>query len=163
MKIVRTNANHPDFQYLVHQLDELLAEINGEDHTFYHQFNSLESIQQVVVMYKEDIPVACGAYKPFDTNSCEIKRMFTLPGYRGQGFAGKILWELESLIREMGYEYAVLETSVKLKSAIQLYKKMGYAEFEKYGQYKDAKDSICFRKKLNNLSYSKTDATHSLF
>jgi GNAT superfamily N-acetyltransferase len=102
----------------------------------------------VILVYEGDTAIACGAFKKFDDTSCEIKRMFTEPSHRGRGYAGIVVDELEKWARESGYRYMVLETSVKLKSAVRLYQHKGYTETEKYGQYKDAIDSMCFRKAL---------------
>jgi GNAT superfamily N-acetyltransferase len=74
--------------------------------------------------------------------------MFTHPDQRGKGYAGLVVDELEKWAKELGYQSAILETSIKLTSAIQLYKRKGYAEISKYGQYKDAIDSVCFQKHL---------------
>jgi GNAT superfamily N-acetyltransferase len=147
MKIIRTNSNNTDFIHLVKQLDDGLVIINGGLHDFYHQFNTLSDIKQVVVVYDEN-PIACGAFKQYDQITCEIKRMFTHPDQRGKGYAGLVLDELEKWAKEQGYQSAILETSINLTSAIQLYKRKGYAEISKYGQYKDAADSVCFQKYL---------------
>jgi putative acetyltransferase len=148
MKIVRTDSNDKEFIRLVSALDQMLAVINGEDHSFYNQFNTLTEIRNVILVYEGDTAIACGAFKKFDDTSCEIKRMFTEPSHRGKGYAGIVVDELEKWARESGYRSVVLETSVKLESAVGLYRKKGYADTEKYGQYKDAIDSMCFRKVL---------------
>lgn len=148
MKIVRTDSNDKEFIRLVSALDQMLAVINGEDHSFYNQFNTLTEIRNVILVYEGDTAIACGAFKKFDDTSCEIKRMFTEPSHRGRGYAGIVVDELEKWARESGYRSVVLETSVKLESAVGLYRKKGYADTEKYGQYKDAIDSMCFRKVL---------------
>ena len=49
--------------------------------------------------------------------------MFTLPDYRGKGFAGTVLKELEIWAKELGYEKTVLETGKKQTEAVALYKK----------------------------------------
>jgi putative acetyltransferase len=148
MEIIRTDATHQDFIHLVTQLDRMLAIINGDDHTFYRQFNTLSAIKNVVVLYDESEAISCGAFKEIDESTCEIKRMFTIPSHRGKGYAGHIVDALEFWARELGYRTVILETSVKLESAIQLYLKKGYARTPNYGQYADAADSICFIKNI---------------
>ena len=78
MTTVRTDSSNGDFIRLVERLDAFLAVINGEDHSFYNRFNSIDAIRNVVVVYDGDEPVSCGAFKRFDDESCEIKRMFTM-------------------------------------------------------------------------------------
>ena len=148
MTLLRTTSENADFQQLVNQLDAFLAEMNGADHTFYNQFNAIAALQNVVVAYLDNVPVGCGAFKPFDGNSVEIKRMYIDPAQRGRGIGGGILAELEAWSRALGYQACVLETSVKLPAANHLYAKSGYESIPKYGQYVAMPDSVCFRKNL---------------
>lgn len=146
IKVVRTDSGNGDFIRLVGKLDEFLAVMNGDEHSFYNRFNSLDEIKHVVVAYEDGLAVSCGAFKRFDALSCEIKRMFTESTHRGRGTAGRVLDELERWAKELGYASAVLETSVKLDDARRLYEKKGYSRIDNYGQYRDAADSICFMK-----------------
>lgn len=43
--IVRTDSGNKDFLKLVGDLDAYLREMDGEDHSFYHQFNQLDAIK----------------------------------------------------------------------------------------------------------------------
>lgn len=148
MKIIRTNSENKDFVALVKLLDADLAIRDGEDHAFYDQFNKIDSLKNVVVCYAEKIPVGCGAFKPFEVDSVEIKRMYTLPQQRGKGFASSILNELEIWAKELGFTSAVLETGIKQPEAIALYKKNGYNRIDNYGQYAGVENSLCFEKEL---------------
>jgi GNAT superfamily N-acetyltransferase len=76
--------------------------------------------------------------------------MFTEPMYRGRGMAGLVIDELESWAKESGYSKAILETSIKLESAIKLYNKKGFSRINNYGQYKDDLSSICFMKNIRS-------------
>src|SRR5688572_16963922 len=111
--LVRTDSSNPDFIELVHHLDADLKIRDGEDHDFYNQFNSIVSIQNCVVCYDGKNPVGCGAVKPYDSISAEVKRMYVLPEYRGKGIAVKILSELEQWAKELGYSKCILETGIK--------------------------------------------------
>jgi|688.fasta_scaffold322520_2 GNAT superfamily N-acetyltransferase len=150
MRIIRTDSDDPDFRYLVSMLDEKLEEINGADHSFYSQFNLLDKIRNVVLVYDHEKVISCGAFKKFDEDTIEIKRMFTEPMYRGRGMAGLVIDELESWAKESGYSKAILETSIKLESAIKLYNKKGFSRINNYGQYKDDLSSICFMKNIRS-------------
>ncbi len=59
--IVRTDSGNKDFLRLVRDLDTYLREMDGEDHSFYHQFNQLDAIKYVVLVYHHDLPIGCGA------------------------------------------------------------------------------------------------------
>ena len=148
MILKRTNSDNSDFISLVAQLDQFLAKVDGETHEFYHQFNGIDVLEFVIVAYADGIPVACGALKSFDNERMEVKRMFTKPDFRGQGFAQCVLTGLEEWASEEGDCACVLETGVNQQEAIRLYEKMGYKRTENYGQYVGVEDSFCFEKQL---------------
>lgn len=146
--LVRTNSDNPDFVALVKYLDVDLAEKDGEQHSFYDQFNKLDKIKHVVVAYQNNIATGCGALKEYSPHIMEIKRMYTAPGNRGEGIATKILTELETWATELAYEKCILETGIKQVDAIGLYKKNGYNRITNYGQYASVANSLCFEKAL---------------
>lgn len=146
-QIIRTDSSHPDFIKLVGMLDAELAERDGADHGFYAQFNKIDMIRHAVVLYADEHAVACGAIKAFGDDAMEVKRMFTLPAFRGRGFASAVLRELEGWAREMGYARCVLETGKRQPEAIALYQRNGYSIIPNYGQYAGVDNSICFEKK----------------
>ena len=148
MKLLRTDSKNTDFINLVSHLDADLAIKDGDDHAFYHQFNSIDTIKYAVVAYKNDQPVGCGAIKEFSNEAVEVKRMFVFPEYRGSGIASKILAELEEWARMLGYTSCVLETGQKQVEALALYQKRGYKRVPNYGQYAGVENSLCFEKKV---------------
>lgn len=148
MKIIRTNSDNQLFIELVKLLDTDLAERDGDDHSFYAQFNKIDSIKHVVIAIENEEALGCGAIKEFDSNTMEIKRMYTSPKSRGKGIASTILSELEKWTKELSYKRCILETGIKQPEAIGLYHKNGYQLIPNYGQYKGVADSKCFEKKV---------------
>lgn len=146
--IIRTDSSNPDFQKLVKALDSELAERDGEEHGFYSQYNKIDAIKQAVVLYYNEQPVACGAIKPYSPTSAEVKRMYTLPEYRGKGLAAQVLNELEQWAAQLGFEKCILETGKKQPEAIALYQKSGYTLIPNYGQYAGVDNSVCFEKSV---------------
>lgn len=146
----RTTSKNPDFIALVSALDQDLAERDGEEHSFYHQFNSIDELQHTIVAYSHRRPIGCGAIKQFDPDTMEVKRMYVMPEFRGKGIASKLLTELELWTSELGYSSCVLETGKRQPEAIALYTKNGYRTIPKYGQYEGIENSVCFRKILFN-------------
>src|SRR5512147_1142769 len=145
-RIIRTNSDNQDFVQLVKHLDADLAERDGEDHSFYAQFNKIDKIKYVVVAYQDDKPVGCGAIKEYAPDTMEVKRMYTSPESRGKGIASKVLYELEAWASELSYGKCILETGKKQPEAIELYKKNGYKIIPNYGQYAEVENSVCFEK-----------------
>jgi GNAT superfamily N-acetyltransferase len=148
MNLIRTHSDNTDFRALVELLDEDLAVRDGEDHSFYAQFNKVDAIRNVVVAYVEGEPVGCGAFKEYWPEAVEIKRMFVRPGHRGQGVAAAVLSGLEKWAAELRYKECVLETGFKQPEAIRLYEKSGYTRIPNYGQYDGVETSVCMKKML---------------
>lgn len=148
IELIKTNSKDLGFINLVKQLDAELTIKDGDDHDFYHQFNGITNLNYVVVAYKNKEPIGCGAIKPFNENTMEVKRMFVPEEARGLGIATKVLNELEAWATELGYKKCVLETGKVLVEAIALYKKSCYQIIPNYGQYVDVENSVCFEKQL---------------
>lgn len=148
MKIVKTTSDNSDFQNLVNQLDAYLRIVDGNDHEFYDQFNKTDSLQYVIVCYDQDVAIGCGAFKAYNAQAAEIKRMFTLPEYRGKGVAKSIMKALENWAKEENYTNTILETGYLQKDAIALYAKLRYEVIENFGQYAGIETSICMKKSL---------------
>lgn len=146
--LIRTDSAHQDFRELVALLDAELHVRDGADHSFYTQFNKIDNIQHVVVAYVNNKPAGCGAFKPYDETTVEIKRMFVLPEMRGQRIAEQVLNELESWAAEIGMTSCVLETGYKQPEAIRLYQRSGYERIPNYGQYIGVENSVCMQKHL---------------
>ncbi|SMC37197.1 GNAT family N-acetyltransferase [Moheibacter sediminis] len=146
--IQRTNSENKDFQKLVSELDAYLAIRNGDENDFFVQFNQIDLLKHVVLIYQNEIPVGCGAIKEYYSNVMEIKRMFVPQEFRGRGIAQLVLKELENWAKELGFEKCILETGEDMKDAVGLYQKSNYKIIPNYGQYKDVETSICFEKIL---------------
>jgi GNAT superfamily N-acetyltransferase len=145
------DSSNEDFKSLVVQLDKGLYDRYQSGQAQYEKYNRLESINTVVVAYDKEEPVGCGAYKVYDKQTVEMKRMFVAESHRGRGISKMILKELEAKAREAGFTKSVLETGIKQHEAMGLYNKAGYTLTENYGQYKGMPLSICFEKKTNQL------------
>ena len=150
LRLVRTTSENPDFRALVQLLDRELAARDGADATFYAQYNKIDLIKHAAVAYEADEPVGCGAFKEFEADSVEVKRMFVPPAHRQQGVAQAVLGELERWASELGYASCVLETGKRQPEAIALYERSGYARTPSYGQYVGVENSVCFRKLLSH-------------
>ncbi len=144
--ILRTNSEDKRFIELVKLLDADLAKRDGDDHAFFAQYNKIYMIKNVVVAFNDETPVSCGAIKEYDPKSMEVKRMYTLPVFRGKGIASMVLADLEKWTAELGYAKCILETGIKQPEAIRLYEKNNYQLIPNYGQYAEVESSRCFEK-----------------
>ncbi len=150
LNTVYTDGRNPDFIKLCEMLDSDLDEIVGghAQREQYVQYNQLDDIHDVIVIFVDDIPAACGAFKHYDEYSAEIKRVYVRPEYRGRGLAERLMSELEQKAALKGYSSLILETGEPLKAAMKLYLRLGFAVIENYGQYRDIPESICMAKSV---------------
>ena len=148
MTFNRTDSTNKDFIALVTLLDQDLKHRDGDEHSFYAQYNKIETIRNVIICYVEEKPIGCGAFKVYSPGKAEIKRMFVLPAYRGQGVGLNILQQLELWASELKYSECVLETGIKQPEAITLYKKAGYSIIKNYGQYENVENSVCMQRSI---------------
>lgn len=144
----RTNSTDEDFINLVKELDAFLSVKNGESDAFYSQFNGLEDLHHVIVLYLDDKSIGCGAIKQFDTHTVEIKRMYISKNLQGKNLGVAILTELETWAKELGNTCCILETGTMLPEAIRFYKKNNYQQIPNYEPYVGASESVCFQKSL---------------
>jgi putative acetyltransferase len=148
IRCIRTNSENEPFRGLVRELDADLRIRDGEDHSFYNQFNKIDKIKYVIVAYDNETPVGCGAIKEYSRDTMEVKRMYVPLNKRGQGIASTVLKELEKWAIDLNFKKCLLETGKKQPEAIELYKKSGYRIIPNFGQYANIENSVCFEKVL---------------
>jgi putative acetyltransferase len=147
-KLKRTTSDDLDFQTLVELLDKDLARRNGDHNDFYAQFNKIDSIKNAVVYYDHDVAAGCGAFKLFDHDAVEIKRMYVRENFRGRGIGAAILYELELWAAELNFTECVLETGHTNPEAKKLYQEKGYVIIPNFGQYVGVSNSVCMKKTI---------------
>jgi GNAT superfamily N-acetyltransferase len=143
--IKKTTSDDLDFKYLTQLFDDYLVDIDGDEKDFFAFYNQVY-IKNVLICYDNEVAIGCGAFKEYEPKVAEIKRMFVLPEQRGKGIATSILNQLEFWAAASCYTSCILETSIRLESAIALYKKMGYEIIPNFGQYIGVESSVCMRK-----------------
>lgn len=150
MEIVYTDGNNKDFIELCRMLDDNLDEIVGgeKQRKQYVQYNTLEDINDVVLLYNDKTAVGCASFKSYDDGIAEVKRVFVRKEYRGKGISKQLMSCLEEQAKNKGFLILILETGAPLVEAMGLYSNIGYKIIENYGQYKCMKESICMQKTI---------------
>ena len=142
-------GSHADFATLIALLDqELVARYGAAVQASFDQFNAVDQIHDVVIVYAGGAPVACGGFKALDDDTVEIKRVFVRSEHRGRGLARRLMAELERLAAGQGYDTAVLQTGRNQPEAIGLYGALGYGVTANYPPYVGDEYSICLKKTL---------------
>jgi GNAT superfamily N-acetyltransferase len=151
--IQKTTSENEDYQQLIVLLDADLKIKDGDDHAFFASHNKSDDIKHILVYYRDNQAVGCGAYKQYSDITVEIKRMFVRPEARGKGIAAQILHELEQWAAANGYSECILETGKKMTEALGLYHKKGYVITPNYGQYIGMEhSSVCMAKRLCKIN-----------
>jgi putative acetyltransferase len=82
--------------------------------------------------------IGTGAFRRLDEQACEIKRLWLLPEYQGQGLGYRMIMELLTAAREKGYSVVRLETSrISQPRAYQFYLRIGFYDIPRFGDDPD--------------------------
>ena len=64
-----------------------------------------------------------------DNKTCELRKMYLLPGYQGQGLGKLMMSDALKKAKELGYSMMVLETNKILDKALFMYQKFGFVQY----------------------------------
>ncbi len=85
----------------------------------------------LLAMYGEK-PAGCVALRKFETDICEMKRLYIKPEFRSSGLGRTLITEIIDESIDKGYKLMRLDTIDSLQQAIRLYKYYGFKEIEPY-------------------------------
>jgi putative acetyltransferase len=144
------DVRRPEAALLIAHLSEELGRRYGDDGSGFFRLEDVEGPRSGFLVARwEGEPVGCGAYRPLDETTAEIKRMFVEPAFRRRGISRRVLTSLEDAARQAGYTKVRLETGTIQHEALGLYQSAGYHRIRCYGHHKDDPRSVCFEKVLN--------------
>lgn len=76
--------------------------------------------------------VGTGAIRRLDEQTCELKRMWFLPAWRGKGHGARMSEALLQFARSAGYKRVRLDTTPVLAVANRLYQRLGFYLIDRY-------------------------------
>ncbi len=88
----------------------------------------------------------CIALRNIDNVNCEMKRLYVRPDFRGKNIGRILIKKIIEDATSIGYKHILLDTFPFLKTAINLYKNLGFYEIESYNN-----------NPMDNLIYLKFD------
>ncbi|MBP3595761.1 MAG: GNAT family N-acetyltransferase [Lachnospiraceae bacterium] len=115
--------------------DDFMIEFLGEDSHYYTRYTENENIENVWVVYEENLPAGCIAYRTKTDGVGEVKRLFIRNEYRGKGISKELLNLLEKHAREQGCTKLFLDTRITLEPAVSLYRAVGFEIIFQQGLY----------------------------
>lgn len=85
-----------------------------------------------LVLLDSERVVGTGAIRRLDEQTCELKRMWFLPAYRGKGYGARMSQALLGFARSAGYQRVRLDTAPVLAAANRLYQRLGFYPIDRY-------------------------------
>ncbi|NBB20949.1 GNAT family N-acetyltransferase [Runella sp. CRIBMP] len=94
--------------------------------------------------------VGCAALRQLDKHTCELKRMFIQPAFRGLHLGEQLMEVAIDTARKLGYTSIKLDSLRRLAPAVKLYLRYGFTEIHPYN-FNPEEDVVYFEKKLLGL------------
>lgn len=121
--------------------------LTEEDLKFHDSMSDIEQVQShyfdnagmFLVLVDNEQVVGTGGIRKLDDKICELKRMWFLKTYRGQGWGWKMAQMLFDFARQVGYRKVRLDlvNEARQSQALKLYSRLGFYSIERYN------DSLC--------------------
>ncbi|MEA2236901.1 MAG: hypothetical protein QOC81_1625 [Thermoanaerobaculia bacterium] len=100
---------------------------------FDHELASLASFYELILIAKEgDRAAGCVALRRLDETTCEMKRLYVRPDFRGHNLGRTLAERIIEEARRAGYARMRLDTLPTMTAAIPLYESLGFVEIAPY-------------------------------
>lgn len=86
----------------------------------------------LLLVYENELPIACAAYRKIEEGICELKRMYIKPEFRRMQIGQTLLIKLSNKATMNGYQLMRLDTLDTMLPALHLYRKNGFYEIPAY-------------------------------
>ena len=98
----------------------------------------------VLIALYDGKTAGCVCLKQIGDGISEMKRLYVKPEFRGLNIGRSLAEEIINVAREKGFKAMYLDTLESLKSALELYRSIGFIETEKY--YENPFEGVVYMK-----------------
>ena len=98
-----------------------------------------------------DAPVAHAALRSLG-DEWELKRLVTLPAFRGRGYSRALIAAVEDDVLRRGGHRLILQTGNRQPEAVRLYERLGFTRIPVYEPYLAIAESLCFERVLSGVA-----------
>ena len=129
MRILHTDGSNKNFYKICQALDiSLNANAPGRKEAGLNSLYDIENIKDVFLLYKGRKAIGSAGLWQHDSEVCELIRVFVFDKYRGNGYVGLLVEQVEKLAKSKGYKKIMLRTWSSTSYAMRAYDKLGYTE-----------------------------------
>ena len=154
MIVERETPNQPEVAALLAAADERSASLHLSESKYGLGLAALLSAAVRFFVARQDgRAIGCCGYLLLSERAAEVKRLFVDPAVRGRGVARLLVQAVEHAAAREGVQALFLETGVKSFEALQLYKRRGFIECERFGTYQSDPLSVFMMKRLSQPSH----------
>jgi ribosomal protein S18 acetylase RimI-like enzyme len=156
--IIRSPQSHAEWEIVKKLLIDYRAEFNNDScfTSFDEELADIENlyagngyVKRIAVSIPGGEIAGCIASQEFASGITEMKRLYVAPGHRGRHLGRRLAETIIALATEMGYSSIYLDTMVEMKTAQQLYDRLGFKVRGAYDD-QDLTHMICYEKLLKN-------------
>lgn len=156
--IIRSPHSHAEWEIVKKLLIDYRAEFNNDScfTSFDEELADIENlyagngyVKRIAVSIPGGEIAGCIASQEFAPGITEMKRLYVAPGHRGRHLGRRLAETIIALATEMGYSRIYLDTMVEMKTAQQLYDRLGFKVRGAYDD-QDLTRMICYEKMVKN-------------
>ncbi|MBQ8623975.1 MAG: GNAT family N-acetyltransferase [Oscillospiraceae bacterium] len=121
--------------YLFSLHDDYMIDFLGNDKWCYTRYSENENLENIWLIYSDNIPIGCIAYRTKGNGVGEVKRLYIINEYRGKGISKELLNTVECHAKEQGCNTLFLDTRITLEPAVSVYRSYGFNIVFQQGLY----------------------------